>query len=161
MARSRFSGVKKLRRTLRRADPEITKDLKAQFKRDAETIADDAAAAAYVKGIYDTGEMIDAIQVKMGRDGLTAVIGPGAKVIRISKSPFNTTLYITQRDKDAAWQFFKGYWAEFGTKGYPERDIPAQPPRPFMQPAFDANKDRVAMTVKRNVRIALSRLASG
>jgi len=141
--RKAWRGGTKLRRTLRRLEPEIKKELVDNFEKYASDISDTAAYIAFSKGLYREGDMIESIDYKMGRDGLTAVIGPGAKRIRISKSPFNTTLYIKDKDKHAALQFFKAYWAEFGTKGSSEKNIPPQVPTPFMNPAYDAHKDRI------------------
>ncbi len=154
--KSGFFGANKLRKTLKRLDPEITSGVKLAVKLGAEDISNDAAAIAYSKGIYDTGDLIDSIEVQLGREGLTALIGPGAKRLKISKSPFNTTLYVTDRDKYAAWQFFKGYWAEFGTKGDPANNVPPQTPRPFMQPAYDANKGTMSTQIQKAVNRALS-----
>lgn len=157
MARSKsgFTGANKLRKTLRRLDPEIVSGVKLAVKLGSEDISNDAAAIAYSKGIYDTGDLIDSIEVQLGREGLTALIGPGAKRLKISKSPFNTTLYVTDRDKYGAWQFFKGYWAEFGTKGDPANNVPPQTPRPFMQPAYDANKGTMSTQIQKAVNRAL------
>jgi HK97 gp10 family phage protein len=154
--KSGFFGANKLRKTLKRLDPEITSGVKLAVKLGAEDISNDAAAIAYSKGIYDTGDLVDSIEVQLGREGLTALIGPGAKRLKISKSPFNTTLYVTDRDKYAAWQFFKGYWAEFGTKGDPANNVPPQTPRPFMQPAYDANKGTMSTQIQKAVNRALS-----
>jgi hypothetical protein len=154
--KSGFTGANKLRKTLKRLDPEITKDVKIALATGAENISNDAAAIAFSKGIYDTGDLIDSIEFQLGREGLTALIGPGAKRLKISKSPFNTTLYVTDRDKYGAWQFFKGYWAEFGTKGSSEHNIPPQIARPFMQPSYDANKDAISTSIQRAVNRALS-----
>lgn len=162
-----FRQSNKLRRTLGRMEPEILNNIKEPFKEGAEAIKRDAivnaSLADYGKeiGIKDKGDMIDSISVKFGRDGLTAVIGPGAKAIAISKSPFNTTLYTTNRSKYAAWQFFKGYWAEFGTKGDPKRNIPAIRAAPFMQPAYDENKGWILKRVKDGVHKALISVTGG
>ena len=157
--RRAWRGGNKLRRTLRRLEPEITKEIKDDLERGANNIANDAAVYAYSLGLYDTGDMIDSIEVNMGRDGLTAVIGPGAKRIKISKSPFNTTLYVKDKDKHAALQFFKAYWAEFGTKGAPNRNIPPQPATPFMNPSYDANKGDIMKDLDKSIGDAL-RIAS-
>lgn len=159
--RSSFSGIRKLRRTLRRIDPEVTADLKVTFRNAAETISNDAAAGAYAQGLYDSGDMIASITYKMGRDGLTAVIGPGADRIKISKNPFDTTLYVKDRDKHAAMQFFKAYWAEFGTKGVPSKGIPPQSATPFLNPAFDANKGWIARQTKDGISASLRAASNG
>lgn len=159
--RSGFFGVTKLRKTLRRLDPEIVDGVKAEFRQGAEAIEFDAISNAMMLGVIDSGDMVASITTKYARDGLTAVIGPGASVVRVNKSPFNTRLYVSQKSKDMAWQFFKGYWAEFGTKGDPERGIPAQPPRPFMNPAFDANKTRISRDVRSAVNLAMRQVSAG
>jgi len=157
--KSGFYGANKLRKTLKRIDPETTDGIKLAVKIGAEDISDTAAHIAFSKGLYDTGDLIDSIEYKIGRDGFTAVIGPGAKRVSIAKSPFNTKLYVTERDKYEAWQFFKGYWAEFGTKGSPKHNIAPRTPRPFMQPAWDANKERISIAINQAVNRAL-RVAS-
>ena len=149
--RTGFYGITKLRKTLRRIDSESVEEIKDSFKAGAQRISNDASAGAFAQGIYDTGDMIASIEANMGRDGLTAVIGPGAKAVKISKSPFNTTLYVTDKSKESAWNFFKGYWAEFGTKGGKRSrglfrrsvKIPPKEARPFMGPAFDMNRRRI------------------
>ena len=159
--KSGFYGANKLRKTLRRMDPDISKNVKTVLEDLAETIAIDARGIAYAKGLYDSGDMIDSIEYKIGRDGLTALIGPGASRITVSKSPFNTKLYVTDRDKYDAWQFFKGYWAEFGTKGSPEHNIAPRTPRPFMKPAFDGNKLDGLKSINKAVNNALRYASSG
>ena len=158
---SGFRGVNKLRRTLRRIEPEGTKHLKKMTEDAAELIRFDAIMNAKGAGLYDTGEMILSIDVKMGRDNLTAVIGPGAKHVRITKNPFDTTQYKSKPSKHSAMQFFKAYWAEFGTKGDPTRNIPPQPATPFMNPAFDANKQWIAKKTQEGIRAALRYASDG
>jgi len=122
-----YSGVTKLRKTLRRIDPELTKGVKTAIQQGSETIHFDISLNAQSHRF--TGDMIDSISIKYGRDGMTSLIGPGAKWVSVSKSPFNTAL-ITEKNAWGAWQFFKAYWLEFGTKGAPDRNIPAQPAPP-------------------------------
>lgn len=153
--RRAWRGGNKLRRTLRRLPDDIAGGVKEDIRRGAENIANDAAVYAYSLGLYDTGDMIESIEANIGRDGLTAVIGPGAKRLKISKSPFNTTLYVKDRDKHAALQFFKAYWAEFGTKGAPSKNIPPQPATPFMNPAYDANKGEILKNLDKSIGDAL------
>lgn len=161
--RSNFQGVTKLRKTLRRLEPEATAGIKAKIARGAQDIKDDAVrgARALDKPGIGTGEMIRSITYSFGRDGMTALIGPGADRLKVTKNPFNTTLYKTKRDKEAAFNFFKAYWFEFGTKGYPKRNIPPQLPRPFMNPAWDMNKDVLIKEIRREVANALTEAASG
>ena len=156
-----YAGFNKVRKTLTRAEPEMVKKLNTVFEHGAETIQFDAIMNAHAAGLLRTGEMIEEIKIKYGRKHLTAVIGPGADRIKLSKSPFNTTLYITDRDKRGAWQFFKGYWAEFGTKGDPDKNMKPQRATPFMQPAFDANKDAISRDVRKEVHGVIVKLSKG
>lgn len=156
-----FKQSNKLRRTLRRIEPEMIKGVKQELKSAAEHIHFDAIANAHRQGLIDQGDMVASIAIKYGRDGLTAVIGPGAEAISVSKSPFNTALYRSNKSKYLAWQFFKGYWGELGTKGSPEKNIPAQIARPFMQPAFDANKRQYVKSIKSAIDEALEKASSG
>lgn len=160
MSRARgYAGLSKLRKTLRRLEPEAAEGIKTSFKHGAELIQYDIIQNGLQHRI--TGDMLRSVDVKMGRDGLTAVIGPGASRIRIGKSPFDTTMYKSAEGKHQAFQFFKAYWIEFGTKGYPERNIPAQPAQPFVQPAYDANKGWIVRNVQDEIRATLRNVTSG
>ena len=166
--RKAFSGVTKLRKTLRRLEPEITSEVRESIRRGANAILFDAKqnaeSADYGKepGVRDTGDMIDSMSIKYGNDGFTALIGPAAQDVktlgkidaRMLKSGAESK--VTIRSKDAKWNVFKGLWAEFGTKGSPKNNIPAITPAPFMQPAFDANKGWIAKDVNKAVSQALA-----
>ena len=146
-----------MRRTLRRLEPEALKETKQAILDGAMDILVDMAMAAP----RDTGKMWQSIDYKLGRDGLTAVIGPGASMITISKNPFDTTVKMSKRKKDILMQFFKAYWIEFGTKGNAAKNIPAQPARPFITPAFDRNKAKVLKNVQNGISLALKKAAEG
>jgi hypothetical protein len=157
-----YAGLPKLRKTLQRLEPDAVKDIKTVFYQGAEAIWMDAVNNLQSKLSGDGyGDLLASVTIKYGRDGMTAVIGPGAKTVTINKSPWNTRLYVKDSQKHEAWQFFKGYWFEFGTKGYPEHNIPPQPARPFMNPAYDTNKGRITKGVQKAVHDALISLASG
>lgn len=148
---SRMTGDKRLRRTLRRVEPSTGRRVAEAVQETAEAIRQDAIARAPV----DEGDLIRSIEAKAGRDGLTYVIGPGAKSVSISKNPYRqAALGIRSRTKRSRyWQFFKGVWIEFGTS--------KMPARPFMQPAFDLNK-RFGMTrIQAAIRRALSDASEG
>lgn len=153
-----YSGLTKLRKTLRRIDPETTAGVKESIQRGAEAIETDILINGQAHRI--TGDMLGSVAIKYGRDKLTAVIGPGASSISVNKSPFSTTLYVTNTSKFNAWQFFKAYWIEFGTKGAPSRNIPPQPAKPFVQPAWDSNKTWLISDVKAAVKKAIQRASS-
>jgi len=159
--RKGLSGVTKLRRTLRRLDPEITSEVREVVRRGANSILFDAKqnarSADYGKepGIRDTGDMIDAMGIKYARDGFTALIGPAAEDVKtlgkvnekVTKRGAMTKA--TVRSKKARWTALKGLWAEFGTKGVPSKNIPPVTPAPFMQPAYDTNKSWIARDARK------------
>lgn len=150
---SKITGNKKLRRTLRRIDPSATRELHNAIDATAEAIKQDQIAGAPV----DEGDMVREIAVKTGRDGLTAVIGPGAKSVSISKNPFIEARMgiASATKKHRVFQFMKAYWIEFGTKG--GKGSPALPARPFIQPAFDMNREYGLRRIRRSISIALKR----
>lgn len=153
-----YAGLGKLRKTLRRIEPETTQGIKDVIEKGALAIENDIVSNGQAHRI--TGDMIQSVAIKYGRYRMTAVIGPGASSISVSKSPFDTTLYVTQKSKFMAWQFFKAYWIEFGTKGAPDRNIPPQPAQPFVQPAWDSNKGWLIRDAKAAVSRAIQRASS-
>jgi HK97 gp10 family phage protein len=160
--RSGFAGVTKLRKTLRRLEPEATEGIKDAMLEGAERIQRDALVnlRSQLSGRSE-GELERSITYKMGRDKMTAVIGPGAKHVKITKNPFDTTQYKSKPSKRSAMNFFKGYWFEFGTKGHPESNIPPQRARPYMNPAFDSNKNKLVKEVQAEIREVLRDLTDG
>lgn len=160
--RAGFAGVTKLRKTLRRLEPEAKQGIKDSFRDAAERIHYDSLVNLRSKVSGEgSGDLAASIGIKYGRDGFTAVIGPGADTVKINKSPFNTALYVSKRAKHDAWQFFKGYWFEFGTKGNPGKNIPPQPARPFMNPAYDANKGELMRDLQGVIAKTLTELSQG
>lgn len=157
--RSGLQGVTKLRRTLRRIEPAATEGIRLEIADAAEAIRLDAVSRAPV----DEGDLVRSITAKFGRDRLTAVIGPGAKGVLIASrlwaSPFATRtagITTTQFPKSARrdlFQFFKGYWIEFGTV--------KMAARPFMIPAFEVNRAHFVGRVRERVRVALERASRG
>lgn len=130
-------------------------ELKTAMEEGAQAIMQDQIAGAP----SDEGDMVREIDYKMGRDGLTSVIGPGARHVNITRNPFDTSRRMSAPGKHALFQFFKAYWYEFGTKGNPERNIPPQPARPFLLPAYDINREWILSRTRRGVRLALERAA--
>lgn len=159
MNRSRLTGPKKLVRVLRRVEPAARDPLAAAIREGLEAIKWDAVARAPV----DSGDLARSIDYIQSRDGLSGAVGPAAKsmsiVKRSTKSGFATAaigkLKLNERNKDRLWQFFKGYWVEFGTKGSAKRNIPPQAARPFMRPAWDANRAWMTERVRAAIRNAL------
>jgi hypothetical protein len=69
MARSRISGVSKLRKTLRRMPETVTVGVKKEVKSGADRVASNIQVAAPASSIREN------ITAKLARDGLTATIG--------------------------------------------------------------------------------------
>ena len=153
-----YAGLSKLRKTLRRIEPETTDGIRAVIEKGAKAIETDILINGQSHRL--TGDMLASVDIKYGRDKMTAVIGPGAASVTVNKSPFDTTLYVSQKSKFNAWQFFKAYWIEFGTKGAPDLNIPPQPAQPFVQPAWDSNKPWLVAEVRSAVNKALQVAAS-
>lgn len=162
-----------MRKKLRKMDESITDGIKKAIADGARDIERDMVGGAPV----DEGDLVRSIATKIGSDGFTAVIGPGAdnahitkngfqdvktgivdgKLVGITKSGADTKA--TVRNKHAVAQIYKALWIEFGTKaGKPGSH--ATPARPFIQPAYDVNKDSITANVKTAVAKALQE-ASG
>ena len=170
--RAGFAGVTKLRKTLRRLEPEITSGIREVVRRGANAILYDAINNArrvdygLEPGILDTGAMIDSMSIKYSTDGFTALIGPEAQSIK-NLANVKTKLLKSGREskislnsKRARWNAMKGYWAETGTKGDPSLNIPPIERKPFMAPAFDANKAWIARDARKEINIVLSSVVS-
>lgn len=135
--RAGLRGVSKLRRTLRRIEPESREGIAKAVKKGAEAIEADMMI-----GIpKDTGDTAALISHKIARDGLTARVG-----------------FIGKR---ASEQGYVARFIEYGTKGYPKRNIPPQSARPFMGPAFDANKDWIVRETQREIARVIADISRG
>jgi len=169
--RSRVEGPNRLRRKLRKIEPDITQQLRNVIRDGANRIAWTAAAFVPV----DTGELRASIETKVSSDGMTAIIGPGAKAAEILRTRTGSEfgrfvrkgknrgkkVNLSKMNKRLLMNFYKGYWIEFGTKGSAKKNIPAQPARPFMRPAFDTNQAVIASRVKSAINNILQRASSG
>ena len=180
--RSRVRGVNKLRRTLKRIDPEVTADVKTAIREGAEAIQADAIKLVP----KDTGDLARAIDYRVSSDGLAAVVGPAARAAEIVRrktgSAFKASqVRLSKRNKKLMFEFYKGWWIERGTKGSTKRtipfykgwwigrgtkgstkrNIPPQPARPFMKPAFDLNESWILGRVKAGINKALDRASKG
>ena len=160
--RSRVQGANRLRRLLKRIDPEITADVKTAIREGAEAIQADAIALVP----KDTGALARSIDYRISSDGLAAVVGPAARAAEIVRrktgSAFKASeVRLSARNKALMFEYFKGYWIEFGTKGAPKKNIPPQPARPFMKPAYDLNESWILGRVKAGINKALDRASRG
>lgn len=157
-----IQGLSAARRKLRLIHTVTENTLKPVMKEVAESIKQDAIARVPI----DTGDLARSIDYTQSSDGLTAVVGPGAKAVRIIKrrvgSAFavrSSDLKLSTRSKGLLMQYFKGYWLEFGTKGDPSRNIPPLPARPFMGPAYDVNAEWAKKRVRAEIAATLNRVA--
>lgn len=161
---SSIRGVSRLRRTLRRIEPEATQELRDTVQDGAQKIHFDALTLVP----RDEGDLARSIAYKLGRDGLTAVIGPGAENAKLRKNKANvghvvaaSGVRMSQANKDLLWQYFKGYWIEFGTKGSPKHNIPPMPAQPFMNPAYLRNRDWIKRDAEKAIEQALEKASRG
>ena len=104
--------------------------------------------------------------------------------ITVSKSQVVKVVALSQDRADMVFQYYKALWVEFGTKGYDtprknkkgqQRDvvltdglgtffgkkakIPPRPARPFIEPAWDANKDFAKKEIFSDVNKAIKNVA--
>lgn len=172
--RSRVTGVNTLRRKLRRMEPDVQRGIQNAVADVANRIQRDAMSMAPV----DEGDLRESIDIKYGRDKLTALIGPGIKAAELVRkatgSVFGQTIKSGKKQgqkftlsnrsgtgRHAYWQMLKGYWIEFGTKGNAKKNIPPQPARPFMSRAYLRNRTWAIRRVRDAVNRALERAARG
>lgn len=164
---STIRGINRLRQTLRRIEPEMQEPIRQAVLNTAEAIKQDAIAGAPI----DEGDLVRSIDYKIGRDGFTAVIGPGAKAAEIARSRGGSAFATQDRrgeiikmsaaNKKLLFQFFKGYWHEFGTKGSPEHGIKPLRATPFMNPAYFLNEEYGKQQIRAAVKAALERASRG
>jgi HK97 gp10 family phage protein len=156
-----LQGVSKLRRKLRRIIKQADNSIRPAIEQTAYAIELDAQNFAPKL----SGELALSIETKISGDGLGAVIGPGAKSAAVAREARGTafatrsTVKLGNVSKKKLFNFFKGYWQEFGTKGTPGKNIPPQPAQPFMTPAFDVNKDYGKRLIGKEVQDLLRRVA--
>lgn len=157
-----LQGAVALRKKLKRIDELAERRIGHAIEEAAQAITADAIARAP----KDTERLAAEIEYSLSPDKLSATVGPAAKSVRYIKSQgFSifanraTKREMRETTKDRLFQVFKGYWQEFGTKGAPKRNIPPQPPRPFMEPAWDVNASWAKNNVKNAVNGALKTVA--
>lgn len=161
----KIKGINKVRKMFNRIDLEERREVQTALASAAITVMNDAKSLARLHGLIRTGAMIDSIAIKFSRDRMTAIIGPGAKSAVVRANPFDTGQFnrevrrfryegVKIRHKQAQWNLMKAWWAEFGT-GPP---VP-QPPTPFMNPAWEINKNILTMRVRGSVERVIRRLA--
>lgn len=164
-AKRGFAGLTKLRKTLRRLDPEV----KSQVASAIETSGARLAARVTGNAPSLTGELRQQIGYKVSRDKLTVVAGVGAGNAHIQKSGFGGVVIkktksgaktkVTIRNEKARWNLYKALWHEFGTKG--GNGAPPQSASHFHQRAFDAEEGAIKSRVQGAVSKALQMAVNG
>ena len=155
----KIRGANKLRRVLKRLEKDESEAVKKALRHGAEKVKADAIGYAILKDIKLTGEMIRSIDTKYSSDKFSVMIGPGVDRMRSMKNnPWNTSGFRSRRadtilkDNEAQWNFMKAWWAEFGTGPPIEQD-----PKPFMNPAWDNNRNALVKKINQAVVATLRR----
>jgi HK97 gp10 family phage protein len=166
-----IEGVAYTRSKLAKISREANKPIKASFERIAQTLVNDIKARVP----SNTGTLRDSIEYRVNPDGLSAAIGPSVKNSKVRNATEGGNLNkdkiewdkIRRSTKVKAFQPIKAYWVEFGTKGHKvkvklrrtlagegvfygkEVSVPAQPPRPFINPAYEAHKAEIVPLIRK------------
>ena len=126
--RGSYANVSKLRKTLRRIEPELRKEVEDEVEHAAQVVQADAIKLAP----KDTGNLASQISYKVARDGLTAKIGFRGK--KANRQAFYARFIEFGTKKTAPRLFKKG-----ARKGKTKRGHSGLPARPFLQPALQNN----------------------
>lgn len=165
MARgSRVEINPKLRRLLQRAPEEITAENKKVIAEEAAGLAADMASNLVAIGGVRTGELLDSVDFRIGAKGLSATVGPGAKMGKERRGLVQAV----------------ARWLEFGTAPHAlgqgdtrankaqrkkERftlgaaQHPGTPARPWLIPAWIARREPMRRRLREATRKALAKLA--
>lgn len=155
-----YVGLSKLRKTFKRMEPTIQHRIRKQLEAAGWEVMVDAIMFARMQDLEQTGDLIRSIDFKVGSDGSTVVIGPGAAALTWQRRPWDNTSQraknMSIKQKAMKWNFFKGYWGEFGTAGeYP------QPARPFMNSAWESNAPGIRIRLGKAVADAVRLTSEG
>jgi len=123
MSRARgYAGMSKLRKLLNKMEPDTRGLVSDVIEDGAQAIRADMMIGAPV----DDGDLVRSISYKLGRNGLSAYIGPGADRASIAKRGFGQSqrrytkggslTSATLKDDHARLQLYKAHWYEHGTK---------------------------------------------
>lgn len=133
--RSRVTGNRRLRRILRRIEPEAREQMKGAMEEAAEAIYWDMVQLTP----EDTGNLRSLLDWRVSRNGMNARIG-----------------LVTKRAQESGFYF---RFLDQGTKGVPAKNIPPQPARHIRAKAFDLNKqwalDRVNDGIDKALEVAV------
>jgi len=160
-----YQGIDKLRRTLRKIDPDMAKPVRAAVEDGARAIEFNILRDVPV----DQGDLQRSISYKLGRDGFSAYVGAGADRASIVKLGFGQAerkytksgalTKATLANDDALFQAYKLHWLEEGTK--PHGGHPGTPALHIKKRAFDATKVWLQEKLKDAIDEALERASRG
>lgn len=132
--RSRVTGNRRLRRVLRRIEPEAREGVKTAMEEAAQAIWADMVV---LTPAGPQGRLRRMLDWRVPKNGLTARIG-----------------LVTKRTQESGF-YFK--FLDRGTKGYAPRNIPPMPARHIRARAFDMNKGFALERVRGGIDLALKR----
>ena len=135
-----YGRLSKTRKLLRRLPDDLVEPIRKAFAEGAAAILADAKAGAP----KDTGAGAEALNLQLSRDGLSAKVGLIGK--RARKKGYHLAFH------------------EYGTKGTSQGfgkgiQLPPLPARPFLEPAFDAQRSEIASRVSAGIARATNRAA--
>lgn len=153
-----YRGVSKLRKTIRRMEPDVQAFVSKAMREVARDVERDAIGIALMKDIRDEGDLIRSIDIQQRpSDPSRVVIGPAATALQWQARPWDNSsiraLKMSAGQKYMKMQFFKGYWHEFGTVNHEAR--------PFMNEAWDQNSTQARAKISKAVGDALRMTARG
>lgn len=165
-----YQGVNKLRRTLRRIDPELTQGIKDVVEDTGRVLADQIRRNT--THLMRTDAMYESIGYKVSRDGFTVIAGVEAESTKIQgrvvlgaiarKTTKSGRLTLTtSRRLKTRMNIYKAIYQEFGTKGASDRNIPPIHPQRMHQKAFDATSPRLKAIFAKEIEKALRGAANG
>ncbi len=131
--RSGLRRVSNLRRKLRRLEPEARGEAQEGVKDGADLVMFEQLRR--VASHTQDGDLAASIEIKFGRDKLSAEIGPGARTKRAQRL--------------AGW---RAHFAEFGTR--------FASAFPFVFPSLESNRNLVILFISKGVEKAFKRVAS-
>lgn len=126
----RISGVRSLRRVLRKMPDDVRGPMQGEVAAAAEDVSSTMASLAPVR----TGELRDSIETKFARDRMSARVGPGARRRRTFRR--------------VGW---RALFAEFGTRHHPAQ--------PFIGEALERNEARIRRGMSKAVADTLRRIS--
>lgn len=162
MARSRVEINPRLRRTLQRLPLELTAENKKAVAEEAQILREYMVGTLAQVGAIDDGDLLRSINVRIGSNGLSAEVGPGAKANQRDRRWFQSLArwieYGTRPHSTSKGASLKSWWRE---QKLSRRQHPGTPARPFVIPAFEARKNHMIRRLAETTRKTLQKVSGG